>query len=560
MVFLALILVIMDVPLVWAEEETGRIVITTEGIKEMNVRTVVELLNRIPGVDAGENTVSLRGSRMVKVLLDGRPINDPLSGHRAIRWNLVSINDIERIEIYKGSGSGAFGDDSSGGVIIIKTKRPKGGKGNIEAFGGNFNTKSCSINYRRNIEPFGVGFSAGWYKKSGYRDNGDKDKRRAGTKISYSPSKEHSFDLSLDFASEDSGRPGLPAYPTPRSRFESETFGSSLISRIRSLKSGTHFSRFRRESRNPDSGLETILKSWSFMEDLKRKFRGISTGINFEIAEVSGNKVSTKQEKKCGIYLAKDHHFKALPLTLSGGARCNLYSEFRNVFNPEIKLSFARDDFTIQTAVVKTNNTPTFLQRYYESSTTSPNPDLGTEKAMNYSITFSYHPIKQIEGSITLFYNRIKDRITYARGEGGIGKYENFGKVTLKGTEISCKWKLCDSIEMKPSYVYLSAKDNETGNWIPCKPEHKVRFDIRYKPLADLTLDLNTKYVSKQYSRSDNKESVSGYFIADLRADYYCNRIRLFMKIENLFDKDYLYGDGYPAPPLTWWTGLSCEF
>ncbi|OQY15877.1 MAG: hypothetical protein B6I32_05090, partial [Desulfobacterium sp. 4572_20] len=158
------------------------------------------------------------------------------------------------------------------------------------------------------------------------------------------------------------------------------------------------------------------------------------------------------------------------------------------------------------------------------------------------------HPIKQIEGSITLFYNRIKDRITYARGEGGIGKYENFGKVTLKGTEISCKWKLCDSIEMKPSYVYLSAKDNETGNRIPCKPEHKVRFDIRYKPLADLTLDLNTKYVSKQYSRSDNKESVSGYFIADLRADYYCNRIRLFMKIENLFDKDYLYGDGYPAP------------
>ena len=31
-------------------------------------------------------------------------------------------------------------------------------------------------------------------------------------------------------------------------------------------------------------------------------------------------------------------------------------------------------------------------------------------------------------------------------------------------------------------------------------------------------------------------------------------------KVENFFDKDYLYKDGYPVLPLTWWTGLSYEF
>ncbi|MDO9528973.1 MAG: TonB-dependent receptor [Syntrophales bacterium] len=446
-------------------------------------------------------------------------------------------------------------------MISITTKKLEGDRGNIEVYGGNFKTRSLSVNCRQDIKPFGVGLSAGWDKTDGFRENDDRDKKRIGTKVNYSPSKEYSFDLSLDFDKEDRGMPGLPAFPTPRSRSENETFGSSLLCQIRGLKSGTHISRFRRGSRNPDSGLETVLNSWSLMEDLKRKFGEINTGVDFAIAEVSGNKVKTKQEEKCGIHLSKDHRFENLPLTLSGGVRCAYYSEFQEVVNPEIKLCFDRDNFSIRTAAVKTNNAPSFLQRYYESSTTSPNPDLGMEKAMNYSAAFSYHPDKVFEGGITLFYNRVKDRITYVCGEGGTGGgYENFGKVTLKGTEVSCKWEPCDSLEIKPSYTYLSAKDDDTGKWLPCKPEHKAKFDIRYKPFVDLTVYLDTKYVSKQYSRADNTESVPGYFIADFRADYYLKKIRLFMKIENLFDKNYLYGDGYPAPPLTWKVGLNYEF
>jgi len=53
---------------------------------------------------------------------------------------------------------------------------------------------------------------------------------------------------------------------------------------------------------------------------------------------------------------------------------------------------------------------------------------------------------------------------------------------------------------------------------------------------------------------------VPEYFLVDLRADYYLEHIRLFLKVENLFDKDYFYGDGYPAPPITWSIGLNYEF
>lgn len=563
-VFLMLIGVMVNVPFLRGEDETDRVVITAGKIKDMNVRSIVELLNQIPGVNAGKQTVSIRGSYIVRVLLDGRPINDLLSAHRTVKWDIVSLENIERIEIHKGGGGVAFGDDTSGGVISITTKRAKGAQGNIEAFAGNFNTQNYSLNYRQEISPFGIGLSAGWYKTDGFRMNNDRDSRRIGTKVSYSP-QGGTFDLSVDYTKEDRGMPGLPAFPTPEARSQDDTFGSSLLCNMGRLKSGTHFSRFEKEHRNPATGLETLLKSWSLMEDLRTGFSlgrwgMINTGMNLEVAQVEGNKVASRQEDKFGIYLAKDYRFKAIPLTLSGGVRWNHYSEFQGVINPEMKIGLVWRNFNLQTAFAKTNNIPTFLQRYYETSSTKPNPDLGMEEAMNYSATLSCHAGKSLEGGVTLFSNRVEDRITYVRKDGGMGRYENLGEAIIEGVEVSLKWKPGDSLEIKPSYTNLSAKDERTGKWLPAKPEHEARLDVQYRPFADFTLALNTKYLSRQYTRSDNKESVPGYFLADLRAEYYLKRAKVFLKIENLFDKNYLYGDGYPAPPLGWYTGLNYEF
>lgn len=53
---------------------------------------------------------------------------------------------------------------------------------------------------------------------------------------------------------------------------------------------------------------------------------------------------------------------------------------------------------------------------------------------------------------------------------------------------------------------------------------------------------------------------IEGNFVADLRADYIYKKVNLFLKIANLFDKDYLYGDGYTATPRTWLIGAGYKF
>lgn len=563
-----------------ARNDYDKIVITAEEIEEMNVRTVVELLNQLPGVSAGDSSVSLRGSYMVRVLLDGRSINDPLSGHRSIMWNLVSVENIERIEIYKGGGGVLFGDDSSGGVISIKTNAIKGSEGNIEVFGGNFNTRSFTMNYQQDTgrlpvplptdtsagsRSFGLRFSAGLDESDGFRKNGDKQRGRIGTKIGYKPSKTYNIDLSLDYSEEDWGMPGLPDFSTPKARTENNTFGSSLLCRIGRLISETHFGIFEKEHLNPEILLETNLESWSFRQDIKSviplgRYGSMNTGVNFETSRIRGNKIISQQEDNYGLYASKGVGFKPLPIKMSLGLRGNFYSEYDHVLNPEVTFGYDRDSIGIQLSVLRTNNTPTFLQQYYESSTTVPNPNLGMEKATNYNLLFTYQLRKAFEGRLSVFYSEIEDRITYVRGDGGIGSYENLGEVTRKGTELSLKWRPHNLVEVKPSYTYLVAQDELTDNRLPCSPEHKFRFDMRYTPLRDLTLVLYTKYVSRQYTRSDNTESVPRYFLIDFKADYYLKKTRPFLRIENLFNEEYYYGDGYPAPPRTWTGGISYEF
>ena len=66
--------------------DPGKIVITEEDIKKMNVHSVVDLLNQIPGVSTTETFVSFRGSSVknILVLLDGRAINNPVSSYQAV--------------------------------------------------------------------------------------------------------------------------------------------------------------------------------------------------------------------------------------------------------------------------------------------------------------------------------------------------------------------------------------------------------------------------------------------------------------------------------------------
>lgn len=117
-------------------------VISSEDIQRMAVNNVAEVLNQtlniliIPEKNSGDSKVSIMGmgADYTKVLID----NIPVIGDNGLGSNLdltkLSLDNVERIEIVKGSMGVEFGNNAVAGVINIITKKSSSKKWNVRGF------------------------------------------------------------------------------------------------------------------------------------------------------------------------------------------------------------------------------------------------------------------------------------------------------------------------------------------------------------------------------------------------------------------------------------------
>lgn len=90
------------------------------------------------GASATMRGLSNEGARTL-VMIDGAPINKSDTGE--VNFNRVDLNNIERIEIFKGPASSLYGNNAMGGVINIITVKPvRPFKGEAEGFYGSYQT------------------------------------------------------------------------------------------------------------------------------------------------------------------------------------------------------------------------------------------------------------------------------------------------------------------------------------------------------------------------------------------------------------------------------------
>ena len=544
------------------------IVITARDIAKMNVRKIWDVLNQVPGISAGESFVSIRGSNKVKVFLDGRPINDPTSPFRAIRFDLVSLEDVKRIEIYIGRGALKYGANTSGGVILIFTKKGKRLSGNVKSYLGNFDTSHISANLRTGSSSFNAGMSFGYEYTGGYLPNNDKRKKRFGVKFDYVKDKTK-LSFSFDYTSKKKGIYGRKEYPTLHYRRKSNMYSYSFGFKRKKVKSLFFLNSAKTENRDPERNIYNFLKVRKLGEDTffnleLKKWGNLVFGNSFRLDRAKSKSFGSKQEYSIAFF--ETYEFLLFKkISFSFGIRETIYSEYEDQINPEIKISYADKRWSLSFTYMRTNNIPTFYQKYEKTSSKEPNPDLDIEVSDNLSLSFFMKPSSNLSLGLSFFHNKISKRITYVYDRNRwIGHYENLGKVTYKGVDVSLDLRITENISVKTNYLYIEAIDESSGNWIPGKPRHKIYSDFFFNPIKDISLVFNVKFESKQYTRSDNKASVPARAIYGLRIEYTpCwikKKTEFFMEMKNLLDEEYCYGDGYPAPPFMCFFGVNFSF
>ncbi len=131
-----------------ADASTAIYAIGREEIRRSGATNVPELLRTVPGVqvsriDASRYAVSIRGfsnrySGKLLVLQDGRSLYNPLFAGTYWEAQDVLLEDVERIEVIRGSGSTLWGANAVNGVINIITRHAKDTQGTyVEAKAGN---------------------------------------------------------------------------------------------------------------------------------------------------------------------------------------------------------------------------------------------------------------------------------------------------------------------------------------------------------------------------------------------------------------------------------------
>ncbi len=538
---------------VYAQTEGSKriVIITTKDIEEMKVHNVIDLLNQIPGVRAAKTSVNIWGAKDVLVLLDGRPLNDPYT--RSLNLEVISLNSIEKIVIEKGSGALTYGANVTGGVIQIFTKEvEKKTSGNVELSYGSFNTLRGEFNLRCPFKVVDASFSLNGTKTDGFRENGWGKGGGGSVKL-----KRGSLTLSTQYAFLTEGDPGRIYSPTPKARSERQEWGASLLFTHNNLKSNTYFDYFYKSYENPDISLYKDMISYIAGQKLQIS-SPFDAGIDGSLSMVRGKDIKSHKEGDFALYGSKDWTFPGI--TFGAGLRAGWHSEFNTLIDPQFKLSGSLSPVKFEILVNHSHNTPTFYQRFYETTFVKGNPDLDMEKEWNYKLSLSAEINRFLKPGLTLFYSDVKDRITSIKGEDGIIRYENLGSTSRKGIETTISSEICTSLTFDVSHIFLIAKDESTNKLLPYQAKHQIRSNLYLKLIPDLTVTFHGNYVSKRFCKPEEKEPLSPYFVLDTKVTFKRKGWELYAKIDNLMDKYYEPHDGYPAPGRTYTFGISKEF
>ncbi len=122
---------------------TSVAIVTDSDIARRAVNTIDEAVDKAPGVQILSGQINIRGSSgfvegvgsRVLLLVDGVPMNQGDRG--GIDWDLVPVDQVERVEIVKGAGSTLYGSSALGGVVNLITRAlPLGFHGRVRTTAG----------------------------------------------------------------------------------------------------------------------------------------------------------------------------------------------------------------------------------------------------------------------------------------------------------------------------------------------------------------------------------------------------------------------------------------
>ncbi|MBN2032905.1 MAG: TonB-dependent receptor [Deltaproteobacteria bacterium] len=562
------------------EEEIKRIpanitVIDEEDIRNSNAKSVPDLLRKEEGIVVRDWTgnrkqveVDLRGfgessPSNVLVLVDGRRVNQiDLSG---VDWTQIPIENIERIEILRGTGSVLYGDNAVGGVINIITKIPS------QEFSFSAGTRFGS--YGLNANQFSVRGGQGKFRGSlygvyestdGYRENSEYRAKDVGGKLLFDATDSLSFNLSGSYHSDDFGLPGsLSIYELNTKRRSAATpldegsTGDGYLKGGVDLALGEHGDLVLDISyRKRQTDFEYIYYGSAFLQDVLIETWSITPRYVWNGA-ISGHKntlivgldlywveqdaksrfgspasltgLSNVEKNSYGLYV--NNEFSILRnLILSLGGRYEAADYLLNQKDPVTGSDTVNADIKERepayiagltylyseksSLFVRANRsfrfpfTDELIETDQATFAQATNQDLKPQTGRHYETGIRHFFTTGLEANLSLYRAEIKNEIFYnPTPKPFFGTNENHPGTLHQGIEFGFSADLMKHLTLYGNYTYEKATFEEEpfkGNNVPAVPRHKGNLGFRiHDMIPGLVFSADYNYVGSSFLISD---------------------------------------------------------
>ncbi len=592
-------------------------VIDGEEIERSGEKDIASVLSRVPGFNVagtgsrgGNSSIFVRGgqSDYNLVMINGVQINQAGGGFDI---SSLTTENIEKIEIIKGAHSSLYGSDAASSVINIITKR---GSGKIRKTGSvalGFRAEDAMIlehsaSVSGSLERLGYFLSHQRIVDEGiFEINNDYKNNNftANLNLEASDSLNFSFfsiyrNSKFEFPTGGAGdRFDAFADPDSQTKEKSLVTGSDIVFSPTDwwenwFKIG--YASLDRESYDgPEpaelDGFESVFDtldkriSLEYGSSFFADFDQISsvTSAGFEYEKESFKTDSLNKSRKNYAFYAQNNFAVFKTFFVTAGIRYDDNESFGSEWSPSVfaKWKIRESGTEIRGGVSKGIKEATFFENFSAAFETIPNPDLKPEETLTAEIGVK-QPLfgNAVELDLSFFQNEFKNIIAYSFTpfENGTN-YENISRAKSKGAETSIRFYPSDALTLSAAYTYvetdvtddggLGSPSFSEGEKLIRIPEHSFSFNAGYSRNA-FGFNLSGNYVG---SRDDvdwsefpsTRVKNDSFFIVDAAASYeislksFVDKIRLFSRVNNLFNKDYEDVFGFSSPGFSMISGVS---
>lgn len=612
--------------------QTGKVVITIsrEQLQKAGSRDLAQVITEMGGVfingsnsNAGkEKNIYLRGAKVEYSLItiDGVPVYDASGIASNFDIRNLSVDNVERIEILKGSQSTLYGSDAIAGVINIITRKGAGKPFAVSGVAdyGSFATFRESVNisgqqkkvdYNMGVTHFTTkGFSeakqpdgaSANFDKDGYRQTGLQanlgwqinPQLRVQPFFRYS---RFSGDLDLDAFQDEKdftnqnknlqtgvrnsltfGKAQLHAVyqytHTTRNYLDDSTFVNNTAYYFfnrQQYKAAEHFAEaflvypFGRLKLT--AGADTRISGTDYKASQKDVY-----SMALQSSAYSSDSVKQNQ---LGIYAALN--FVQNGFSIEAGGRLNHHSEYGNNaafnLNPSYLIANRVKVFANASSGYKT---PSLYQlfSFYGNRDLQPETSLNLEAGAQVFSTDGKAALRA-----TYFNRRIKDVIAFFYNPATFRSgYVNQDEQNDHGIELDANLQLSEKLTLRGFYSYVNGdvttkqngKDTTFFNLLR-RPRTSFHFSAGSQLTKTLYLSLQLNAVGERkdvyfdpVTFTSSAITLEPYVLLNFYAEYGFskNRLKIFADIRNLLDKNYSDIYGYATAGLNAYGGLRFRF